>query len=95
MVNGLSKIEALQVAVESALNVVNESKAGYRVGVYNNFKVLDAVQKLFSSRRDYVKARYESLLQAMRLKASAGMLVEQDLMDVNNLLEEGGVVKAQ
>ena len=84
--NGLAQIKALETAVKSGINVVSESQAGYRLGVYNNFKVLDAVRKLYGAKRDYVKARYETVFQALKLKASNGVLTEQDLININGLL---------
>lgn len=86
VVNGLSQITALESTVESNQSMVNESHAGYKLGVYNNFKVLDAEQRFYSAKRDLVKARYETLFQALKLKAAAGALSEDDLVNANALL---------
>lgn len=86
VVNGLSQITALESTVESNQSMVNESHAGYKLGVYNNFKVLDAEQRLYTAKRDLVKARYETLFQALKLKAATGALSEDDLIRANDLL---------
>jgi outer membrane protein len=86
VVNGLSQIKALESAVASGQSMVNEAHAGYKLGVYNNVKVLDAEQQFFTSLRDLLKARYETLFQALKLKASIGTLSEDDLINTNALL---------
>ena len=86
VVNGLSQIAALESAVESSQSMVNESHTGYELGMYNNVKVLDAEQQLYTAKRDLVKARYETLFQALKLKASTGSLGEEDLINANALL---------
>lgn len=87
VVNGLSQIAALESAVESSQSMVNESHTGYKLGMYNNVKVLDAEQQLYTAKRDLVKARYETLFQALKLKASTGNLNDDDLINANALLE--------
>jgi outer membrane protein len=86
VVNGLSQIKALESAVVSGQNMVKESHAGYDLGIYNNYKVLDAEQQLYTSKRDLIKARYETLFQALKLKAAVGALGEEDLINANALL---------
>lgn len=86
VVNGLAQIAALESAVESSQSMVDESHSGYELGIYNNVKVLDAEQQLHTAKRDLVKARYETLFQAMKLKAATGSLGEDDLISANALL---------
>lgn len=83
VVNGLSQITALESAVESGLSMVNESHTGYKLGIYNNVKVLDAEQQYYTAKRDLVKARYETLFQALKLKAATGALSETDVLNAN------------
>lgn len=86
--NGLSQIAALQSAVESSQSAVDGSHAGYKLGIYNNINVLNAEQQLYSAKRDLVKARYDTLLQALKLKAAVGMLSAEELISTNALLEQ-------
>lgn len=86
VVNGLSQAEALQAAVEAGDSSVRGNQAGYKLGIRINSDVLSAQQQLFASRRDWVKARYDTLLAGLKLKAAAGVLSEQDVLAVNGLL---------
>lgn len=51
-----------------------------------NIDVLNAEQQLYSAQRDLAKARYDTLLQGLKLKAAAGALSEDDVLTVNALL---------
>ena len=48
--------------------------------------VLDAQQQLYSSKRDLLQARYNYLVNIIRLKFSAGLLSPMDLEEINNQL---------
>jgi len=86
VVNGVSQVAALVSAVESSQSAVSGSHAGYKAGVYNNIDVLNAEQQFYTVTRDMVKARYETLLQGLKLKAAAGILNNVDLIFTNALL---------
>jgi outer membrane protein len=47
---------------------------------------LNAQQQLFSTLRDLSRARYDAILNSLRLKAAAGTLGEADVEEVNRLL---------
>ncbi len=85
--NGLAQIEALRAAVEAGENSVKGNQAGYRLGIRINSDVLNAQQQLYASKRDLVKARYDTLLQGLKLKAAAGVLSDSDISVINGLLE--------
>lgn len=86
VVNGQSQIAALKSSVESSQSAVDGSHDGYKLGVYNNIDVLNAEQQLYTAKRDLVKARYETLFQALKLKAAAGILTPDDLISTNAML---------
>ena len=86
VVNGLSRAEALQAAVEAGESSVQGNQVGYKLGIRINSDVLSAQQQLFASRRDWVKARYDTLLAGLKLKAAAGVLSGADVLAVNRLL---------
>jgi len=48
--------------------------------------VLNAQQQLFSTRRDLLVARYNTILNQLRLKAGAGSAREEDLVEINKAL---------
>lgn len=86
--NSLSRVEALDSAVESGKSAVKGNQTGYKLGIRINIDVLKAEQQLYSSQRDLTKSRYETLLQGLKLKAATGTLSELDLITINGLLGE-------
>lgn len=84
--NGLAQIEALDSAVVSGESAVKGNQVGYRLGIRINIDVLNAEQQLYTSQRDLIKARYDTLFQGLKLKAAAGVLSEEDLSVINRLL---------
>ena len=84
--NGMAQVGALEQALISSQSALDSNKLGYEVGVRINIDVLNAQQQLFSTKRDLAKARYDTLLNGLRLKAASGTLTEEDLETVNRLL---------
>lgn len=85
--NGQAQVAALESAVASSRQSVEANKVGYRTGTRINVDVLNAEQQLYAAQRDLVKARYEALLQGLRLKAAVGILGEADVVALNQLLD--------
>ena len=85
--SGLAQVRALQAAEISSQSALESNRLGYQVGVRINIDVLNAQQQLFATRRDLARARYDTLVNGLRLKSSAGVLREEDLAQVNALLQ--------
>lgn len=85
--SGLSQVKALEAAEVSSKSALESNKLGYQVGVRINIDVLNAQQQLYSTRKDLSRARYETLLNGLRLKSAAGILKEDDLVQINALLQ--------
>jgi outer membrane protein len=85
--SGLSQVRALEAAEISSKSALESNRLGYEVGVRINIDVLNAQQQLYSTRRDLAKARYETLMNSLRLKAAAGNLSEADLARFNELFD--------
>jgi outer membrane protein len=86
-VNGLlAQVRALEAAERSSQLALDSNLLGYQVGVRINIDVLNAQQQLFTTRRDLAKARYDVLVNGLKLKQVAGTLEEDDMSAVNNLL---------
>jgi len=77
---------ALEAAVTSSRLALEYNLLGYQVGVRINVDVLNAQQQVFSTLRDLARARYDVLLNELRLKAVAGELTGEDVASVNALL---------
>jgi outer membrane protein len=86
VISGISKVEALQNAVISNEKAVEAAEAGFEVGTRSIVDVLDAQRELLRARRDHARSRYDYLLSTLRLKQAAGILDEEDLLQVNELL---------
>lgn len=87
IMSGLAQVEALQASVEAGESSVKGNQAGYKLGLRTNSDVLNAQQQLFASRRDLSKARYDTLLAGLKLKAAAGVLSGNDVEVLNRLFE--------
>lgn len=85
--SGLSQVRALEAAEASSKLALEANKLGYDVGVRINIDVLNAQQQLYATRRDLARARYDTLLAGLKLKAAAGTLAEADLAEMNALLD--------
>ena len=86
--SGLAQVQALQAAEISSQSALESNRLGYQVGVRINIDVLNAQQQLYATQRDLAKARYDTLINSLRLKSAAGMLQEQDLVQINTLLTQ-------
>jgi outer membrane protein len=86
--SGLAQVKALEAAEVSSQSALESNKLGYQVGVRINIDVLNAQKQLYSTRRDLSRARYDAIMNGLRLKSAAGTLREGDLVPVNNLLQK-------
>ncbi|MCX7898092.1 MAG: TolC family outer membrane protein [Rhodocyclaceae bacterium] len=84
---GLAQIRALEAGVKSSELALESNKLGYEVGVRINIDVLNAQSQLYDTRQKLAKARIETLLSQLKLKAAAGSLGAEDLAAINTLLE--------
>jgi outer membrane protein len=86
MNSGLAQVRALEAAEVSSKSSLDSNKLGYQVGVRINIDVLNAQKLLYSTQKDLSKARYDTIMNGLRLKSAAGSLREEDLAPVNALL---------
>jgi len=87
VINGIAQIAALEQALTSSQSALDSNRLGYEVGVRINIDVLNAQQQVFQTRRDLAVARYNAILNQLRLKAAAGTLRDEDLEEVNRALQ--------
>ena len=87
VVNGLAQVKALDAALVSSTSALESNKLGYEVGVRINIDVLNAEQQVYVTKRDLSKARFDTLLAQLKLKAAVGSLSEADLEQINPLFE--------
>ena len=84
--SGLAQVKALEQALGSTQLQLEATKLGQDVGVRTGVDVLNTQQQLASARRDLVQARYNSILNQLKLKAAVGKLTDTDLTNVNSML---------
>jgi len=86
--SGLAQVKALEAAEVSSNSSLESNKLGYQVGVRINIDVLNAQRQLYQTRTNLARARYDTILSGLRLKAAAGSLREEDLQPINALLQQ-------
>ncbi|MFN4063156.1 TolC family outer membrane protein [Azoarcus communis] len=84
--SGLAQVRALEAARVSSTSALEANKLGYEVGVRINIDVLNAQSQLADTLQQLSRARYDTLLAQLRLKAAAGTLDEADVQAINALL---------
>ena len=87
VLSGISRIQSLKQSLNSQLATVKSIRAGIEAGIRTNLDLVLAEKELLRARRDYARARYDYVLSTLRLKSAAGVLGEDDLRLVNELLQ--------
>lgn len=87
VLSGISRVQALRQAVVSNQSALRAAEAGYEVGTRTTVDVLNARRNLFGAQRDYAQARYDYLLNTLRLKQAAGTLQAEDIRLINAWLK--------
>jgi outer membrane protein len=83
---GLASVKAFQAAERSSTSALESSKLGFQVGTLINLDVLIALDSVITTRSQLQQARYSTILNAIKLKAQASALTDEDLIAVNALL---------
>ncbi len=86
IISGLAQIKALKQALNSTQTAASATQAGYQAGTRTAVDVLVSLQETFRAKRDYSAARYDFLLNTLKLKQAAGILSEQDVAALSKVL---------
>ncbi len=84
--SSIALVKALEQALVSSQSQLDSTKLGYEVGVRTSVDVLNVQQQLFVAKRELLEARYNYLVNIIRLKAAAGLVAEVDVQDINQQL---------
>ena len=87
VIAGISQVTALQQALKSTQTSLEATRTGFEVGTRTMVDVLNSQQDLFRAQRDYAKSRYDYLMETLKLKQSAGTLLDDDLKQMNQWLQ--------
>ena len=75
----VEQVQALNQAIISSQSAVEATQIGYEVGTRNIVDVLDAQRLLYAAVRNYNNARYDYILNNLRLQQTAGTLSPDNL----------------
>lgn len=81
------QVKALEAAESSTKLALEATQLGYKVGVRVNLDVLNAQSQLVDTQRDLAKARYDVLVNSLKLRLASGQLLPQDLNAIDALLK--------
>jgi outer membrane protein len=86
LLSGQAQVKALEAAEVSSQSALDSNKLGYTVGERINSDVLNAQSQLYQTKRDLARARYDLLVNGLKLRQANGTLQVEDLLTVNRLL---------
>jgi outer membrane protein len=89
VLSSIGRVGALKTALKSATSSLEATEMGYKVGTRTVVDIIIEQSKLFGTKRDYAKARYDYLLNRLLLKQAAGTLMRIDVEVVNSLIHTG------
>ncbi len=87
VVTSVATVKARAQAIVSSRSALEATQAGYDVGTRDLVDVLNAQRNLFSAERDYNDALYTYLLAQLQLRAAAGVLSSEDVVQLNQWLD--------
>ncbi|MCX7245397.1 MAG: TolC family protein [Burkholderiales bacterium] len=83
---GLASVKAYEAAERSTTSAAESSQLGFEVGTLISIDVLLAFDALINTRLSLNQARYNTIMNALKLKSYAGTLTDADLTSINGLL---------
>jgi len=86
VVSSISQVNALKQALVSTGSALEATEAGFEVGTRTIVDVLNAQREQYRARDAYAAARYDYILNTLRLKQAAGRLERVDLEQINGWL---------
>ena len=84
-----ARIESTGAEVHALENVVAAQRTSYEMGVATIVDLLIAQRRLFRSRSDQFKARYDYIRDFTTLRVRAGRLTDQDIEEVDRWMARG------
>ncbi len=86
IISSSKKLEALRKMVIAQDSALQLRIAGLKGGFETSVTVLDDYRLYYASRYDFLQARYEYLINRLKLKKSVGVLTRSDLEDLAALI---------
>lgn len=76
----VAEVNARKQSTNSARVALEATEAGYEAGTRTIVDVLNVQRNLFQNESDYANARFDYVLNSLRLKKAAGMLTPEELL---------------
>jgi len=83
---GIAQIRAHEQALQSARSRLGATETGNEVGARTMLDLMNAQSDFYQAQRNLAQAKYQLLLNRLRLAATAGDLSETELRNVNAAL---------
>lgn len=84
--NGIRQVNALEAAEQTSQKAVDANELAFEIGVRSNIDVLNAQKQLYETQRALAKARYDTLLNSIKLKITVGQLLDEDIAAISRML---------
>lgn len=88
VISEISRVKALKQALLSSQTALEATEAGFDVGTRTTVDVLAARRALITARTNYLRARYDYIMNVMRLKLAAGTLSADDIENFNRWMTD-------
>ena len=82
----IAQVRAFKQALISTQTAYEATQAGFEVGTRTAVEVLAVLREQYRAERDYAQARYNYILNILRLKQAAGILNREDVVQINQWL---------
>lgn len=80
VLSDIGQVKATKQALVSNETAFKATQTGYEVGTRTSVDVFNARQRLLEAQRNYAQARYNYVLDTLKLKQAAGLLNENDFV---------------
>jgi len=88
VMNAVKRVDALNKAVAAQEATLELRRTAYESRLETAISVLDAERDFYSVKRDLSQAKYDYILNSLRLKSLVGILTKNDLNSLNNWLQD-------
>lgn len=82
----IAQVNAFKQALVSSQAAYEATQAGFEVGTRTAIDVLTTLREVYRAERDYARARYNYVINTLKLKQAAGILTIDDGRVINTLL---------
>lgn len=86
VLTAISSTKAFSQVVISNRTALESTRASYEVGTRTIVDLLNAESNLLNAQREHAQARYDYIIEGLKLKQAAGILAAEDILAVNDII---------